>query len=356
MNRVSWQSWFWFIAVLALMAGCRERSSTWSSDAPGASTSPKTTQINFYDFTGEIGAHTLMGFEQRTGIRVRFSDIPDNATLQKLDRTKLPHWANLDPEMLKRFETADPGNQYGVPYVWGTLGLAYDETKVRAVLGHEPEKSMRLFFEPEFAGKIATCSIGWNDAAAFILTDMTLIWLGLDPTRPRIEDLPAVEAALTRARPYIRQIDSMSFDSSLANGDLCMTTGPNDDLLRAADLGNATRKGADLRYFVPREGGMMWVDLLVIPVDAPNADAAHRFIDYLLEPEVIADVSNTAKFANANRAADAFIDPAIRNNPGMDPPAEVLQHLHLVPSENPQFVRERNRMWTRVRSGRQASE
>jgi putrescine transport system substrate-binding protein len=131
-----------------------------------------------------------------------------------------------------------------------------------------------------------------------------------------------------------------------------MTTGPNGDLLRAAELGNTTRKGADLRYFVPREGGMMWVDLLVIPVDAPNPDAAHRFIDYLLEPEVIADVSNTAKFANANRAADPFIEPAIRGNPGIYPPEEVLARLHLVPPENPQFVRERSRMWTRVRSGR----
>ncbi|MGH8262235.1 MAG: extracellular solute-binding protein, partial [Steroidobacteraceae bacterium] len=264
-----------FLPALAVLAGCGHQSSTAANNAAG--TAPLPAQINFYDFTGEIGAHTLSGFEQRTGIRVRFVDIPDNATLQtrlltghsefdvvvptsnvfgplinagtlqKLDRKKLPHWPNLDPEMLKRLESADPGNQYGVPYVWGSMGLAYDETKVRSVLGREPEKSLRLIFEPEFARKLTTCGVGWNDGAGFILTDMALIWLGRDPSRPRIEDLPAVEAALMRARPFVRQIDSMSFDSSLANGDLCMTTGPNGDLLRAADLGNATRTGADLR-------------------------------------------------------------------------------------------------------------
>ncbi len=360
------------VTVLAVACG----SSSEESTAPAPSDAPT---LYFSNWDGEIGPDTLVEFRRRTGISVVVEEIPDNVSLQtklltghsgsdvvvpgsnflgpliaagalqKLDRSRLPNWRHLDPDLLQVLERIDPGNQYGVPYVWGTQGFAYGVQAVERALGRSPEPSWQLLFDPAIARRLASCGIAWQDSAGSIMVDLALLAIGRDPAGESAEDLAAAEAALMRVRPYVRYIDSSGkYRSDLASGDICITIGSSGELLQARDIAQENGTGVEVRYVLPAEGALMWVDFLVIPAGAPHVEAAHRFIDYLMEPAVIAAVTNASKFANANRDADAFVDVAVRNDPGVYPPSEVRTRLHLVPAESQEYSRLRSRMWLRV--------
>jgi putrescine transport system substrate-binding protein len=361
------------LTMLALASACGG-----DGELSAGSTAESQT-LYFSNWDGEIGPNTLAEFERRTGISVVVDEIADNVSLQtklltgnsgsdvvvpgsnflqpliaagalqKLDRARLPNWQHLDPVLLRALERIDPGNEYGVPYVWGTQGFAYDAQAVERALGREPEASWRLVFDPAVAKELAGCGIAWQDSAGSIMVDLVLLALGRDPAAESIEDLQAAEAALLRVRPYVRYIDSSGkYRSDLASGDICISTGSSGELLQARDIATENRTGVDVRYVLPSEGALLWVDLLVIPAGAPHVDAAHRFINYLMEPAVIAEVTNASKFANANRDADALVAPAVRNDPTVYPPTHERTRLRLVPAESQEYARLRSRMWVRV--------
>ena len=362
------------VAVLAFATACGG-----DSGRSAATTASESRTLYFSNWDGEIGPNTLAEFERRTGISVVVDEIPDNVSLQtrlltgssgsdvvvpgsnflqpliaagalqKLDRSKLPNWQHLDPVLLRALERIDPGNLYGVPYVWGTQGFAYNVHAVERALGREPAASWRLVFDPAVAKQLAACGIAWQDSAGSIMVDLVLLAIGRDPAAESVEDLKAAETALMRVRPYVRYIDSSGkYRSDLASGDICVSTGSSGELLQARDIATENRTGVEVRYVLPSEGALLWVDLLVIPAGAPHVEAAHRFINYLMEPAVIAAVTNASRFANANRDADALVDPAVRNDPAVYPPTHERTRLRLVPAESQDYSRLRSRMWVRV--------
>ena len=363
--------------LYGLITACHSRSDdTQTTHRPSAA---KAAPLYFANWEGEIGRNTLAEFQRRTGIAVSVDPIADNVSLQtkllighsgidlvvpgsnflgpliaagalrKLDKSKLPNWRHLDPAILRALERMDPGNQYGVPYVWGTHAFAIDVQAVERALGHEPQPSWRLLFDPATARRLASCGIAWQDSAGSIMVHLALLASGRDPASESLEDLRAAESVLMAVRPYVRYIDSSDrYRTDLATGAICIAVGASGELLQARDFARQNRTGVEVRYVLPEEGALMWIDLLVIPADAPHVDAAHRLIDFLLEPAVIADVSNTAKYANANRDADALVDPAVRRDPGVYPPSQMMARLHLLPAESQEYARLRSRMWMRV--------
>lgn len=337
--------------------------------------------LYFSNWEGEIGDTTLADFAAHTGIPVETEEIVSNVSLQtklmtgnsgtdvavpssnflepliaagaltRLDKSKLPNWKHLDPAWLARLARMDPGNEYGVPYLWGIHAFGYDIDKVTAALGRAPPQSWSLVFDPEIARRLAPCGIAWQDSAGSIMTKLALLGLGLDPTSEKPEDLAAAEAAFMRVRPYVRYLDStVRTRTELASGDLCVAISANGDVLTARDIAREARTGANLRFVVPDEGALLWADLLVIPANAPHPDAAHRFIDFMLRPDVIAKVTNDSKYANANRDATRLVAPLVRDDPDVYPPADTMARLHLLPADTPQYTRARTRMWTRVRT------
>jgi putrescine transport system substrate-binding protein len=343
--------------------------------------------LYFSNWDGEIAPSTLDDFQRRTGVRVVVDSIPDNVTLQtklltgqsgsdlvvpgsnflqplieagalqELDKSLLPNWRHLDPVILDALRRIDPGNRYAVPYVWGTQAFAYNRAAVMQALGREPEPSWRLLFDPQIAGRLAACGIAWQDSAGSIMTDLALLAIGRDPAGESVEGLQAAEQVLLGVRPYVRYIDSGgAFRTDLASGEICIATGSSGELLQAREIAKQSGTGVDVRYVLPEEGALMWVDLLVIPASARHVRAAHRLIDFLMEPAVIAQVTNATQFANANRDAAAFVDPAVQSDPLVYPPAEVRSRLHLVPAESLPYARLRSRMWLRVRSGEPAPD
>jgi|UniRef100_UPI0030DCD1BE spermidine/putrescine-binding protein len=337
--------------------------------------------VNIYNWSDYIAEDTLAEFQQASGIKPVYDVFDSNETLegkllagnsgydvvvpsnhflsrqikagvfQKLDKSRLPHWNNLDPQLLERLQANDPGNQYAVPYLWGTNGIGYNVAKVREVLGIERIESWDVLFEPENLAKLKACGVSFMDSADELYPAM-LNYMGLAPDSTRIKDYKDAERKLQALRPYITYFHSSRYISDLANGNICIAFGYSGDVFQAISRAEEAGNGIELAYVVPREGGNLWFDMLAIPSDAKNVEQAHAFIDYLLQPQVIADVSEYVGYANPNTQADALMDEDVRQNPSVYPSAAVQQRLYVSSELPPEVMRWITRSWNKLKSGR----
>ncbi|MGL4713240.1 MAG: polyamine ABC transporter substrate-binding protein [Shewanella sp.] len=337
--------------------------------------------VRVYNWNDYIAEDTLANFKKETGIRVIYDVfdsnevveakllsgrsgydivVPSNHFLAKqiiagafkpLDRTKLTHFKNLDPELMKLLEKADPGNQYAVPYLWGTNGIGYNIDKVKAALGEDaPVDSMELLFNPKYAEKLSKCGFALLDSADDILPQ-AMLYLGLDPNSNKAEDYEKAGELLEKIRPYVTYFHSSRYISDLANGDICVAFGFSGDILQARTRAEEAGKGNKIGYSIPKEGANLWFDMLAIPADATNDDNAHKLINYFLRPEVIAPISNYVSYANPNTLAQPLVDEVIRNDPGIYPPKEVLNKLYIGEIRSLKIQRVSTRVWSKVKSG-----
>ena len=377
-------------AVALLMAACGKQSSApagGSAPDAGAGAGPAATAnaeqkvLNVYNWSDYIDPKVLEDFQKETGIKVRYDVFDANEVLEtklltgnsgydvvvpsayflerqikagvfrKLDKSKLPNLANLDPELLQRAAGHDPGNEYGVVYMWGTTGIGYDEAKVRKIDPNAPVDSWSFIFDPAVISKFKGCGVSvLEDPTDMVAT--ALLYLGKDPNSQSEADLKLAEDALVRIRPYIRTITSSQYIDALANGDICVAVGYSGDMLQARDRAAEAGKPVQIKYSIPKEGALMWFDTLAIPADAQHPDNAHRFIDYLMRPEVAAKNSDFVNYANANLKATALVNEALRNDPGIYPTPEVKARLQPNLSKSAEFTRLLNRSWTRFTTGR----
>jgi len=337
--------------------------------------------VHVYNWSDYIGEQTLDDFREQHGIRVVYDVFDSNETLegkllagrsgydvvvpsdhflarqvqagvfQKLDRSKLPNWGNLEEHLMKQIAVNDPGNQYAVPYLWGTNGIGYNVDKVKEVLGVDVIDSWAVLFEPENMEKLSTCGVAFLDAADEMLP-AALNYMGLDPNSTNAKDYDAVVEKLSKIRPYVTYFHSSKYVTDLANGDICVAAGFSGDVLQAADRAEEAGNGVNIAYSIPQEGGNLWFDVLAIPADAGNVDEAHAFINYLLEPEVIAGISDYVGYANPNKYADELMDEEVRNDPGVYPAQEVLDNLFISKPLPASAQRVKTRAWTRFKSGR----
>ncbi|AVB28165.1 polyamine ABC transporter substrate-binding protein [Pseudomonas syringae] len=336
--------------------------------------------VHIYNWSDYIGKTTLTDFEATTGIKPMYDVFDSNETLeakllagrtgydvvvpsnhflgkqikagafQKLDKSLLPNYKNLDPALLKRLEKNDPGNQYAVPYLWGTNGIGYNVEKVKAVLGVDKIDSWAVLFEPENIKKLSSCGVAFLDSADEMLPAV-LNYLGLDPNSTKEADYKEAEAKLMAIRPYVTYFHSSKYITDLANGDICVAAGFSGDVFQAKARAEEAGKGVKLAYSIPKEGGNLWFDMLAIPADSKNIKQASAFINYMLDPRVIAKVSDEVGYANPNPASGEFMDQKIRTDAAVYPPQEVLDRL-FVNSELPLKVqRLMTRSWTKVKSG-----
>ncbi|RTR34781.1 polyamine ABC transporter substrate-binding protein [Shewanella atlantica] len=338
-------------------------------------------EVRVYNWSDYIAEDTLANFEKETGIRVVYDVfdsnevveakllsgrsgydivVPSNSFLakqikagafQKLDSNLLPNHKNLNTELMTQLQTADPGNQYAVPYLWGTNGIGYNEAKVKEVLGEDaPVDSLELIFNPKYASKLSKCGLSFLDSADEMVP-MALIYLGLDPNSSSKADFKRAGEVLEAIRPHITYFHSSRYITDLANGDLCVAVGYSGDILQAATRAEEAENGHVIGYSIPKEGANLWFDMLAIPADAANVSNAHTFINYLLRPEVIAPISNYVSYANPNAAAQDLVDDEIRNDPGIYPTEEVLKRLYVGEVRPMKAQRALTRVWTKVKSG-----
>jgi putrescine transport system substrate-binding protein len=336
--------------------------------------------LNLFIWSDYLAPTTLSDFQQQTGITVHAAYYDSNETLETkllagssgydvvvptasyferqikagvyltLDKSKLPNLKNMDPQLMARVAIHDPDNAHGVIYMWGTNGIGYNQKMVTALMPDAPLDSWRLVFDPAVASKIAKCGISVLDSPAEMMRAV-LNYLGKDPNSQKAEDVQAAEATLLKIRPYIRNINSSEYIEALANGDLCVAVGYNGDVLQARDRARDANKGIDIKYVVPKEGSILWFDMLAIPKDAPHPEAAYAYINYIMEPKVIADISNFKRYANANLASQPYVLESVKDDPAIYPPPQLREKLAVQLADSPEQTRVITRMWEKFKTG-----
>jgi putrescine transport system substrate-binding protein len=336
--------------------------------------------LNVFNWTDYIGETTIEDFQSATGIQVTY-DLYDSTeameakmlagssgfdlvlqsgtsierfieakVYQPLDRSKLTNWGNLDPVALKTNEGWDPGNKYGAPYMWGTVGMTFNLDMVKERIPDADLSSLDILFKPENAAKLADCGISVLESPTDVIP-MVLAYLGLDPNTTNPADFDQVVKAFAPIRQYIRTFDSSNYLNAIPNKELCVINNWAGDYATANDRAKEAGIEINLAYFVPKTGSPAWFDLWCIPADAKHVDNAHKFINYLLEPEVIAKCTAYTNYANANLAANKFVDPEILANSAIYPSEELRKQLWTTKTTSSEIDRARTRAWSTIKTG-----
>ncbi|WP_338620669.1 polyamine ABC transporter substrate-binding protein [Paludibacterium sp. THUN1379] len=337
--------------------------------------------LNVYNWSDYIAKSTIPGFEKQTGNKVRYDVYDSDDTLQAkmltgnsgydvvaptsnymakqiqagiyqpLDKAKIPNLKYLDPALMAQVAIADPGNAHGVPWAWGTDGLGYNVTKVKALLGKDaPLDSWDMLFNPKYVSKLKSCGVSVLDQANDVFA-AALFYLHKDPNSHNPADQQAAFQLLKSIRPYITQFNSSGYINDLANGDVCMVFGWSGDVNIAKRRAAEAKKPYQIQYFIPKAGAPVWFDVMVIPKDAPNAALANQWINYIQDPKVNAAITNEVFYPTANKEARKYVNPAIANDPTIYPSAAVIKTLFLLKPVPPEVLRLQNRLWTQLKTG-----
>ncbi|MDF1728837.1 MAG: extracellular solute-binding protein, partial [Sulfitobacter sp.] len=270
---------------------------------------------------------------------------------QKLDRSQLPNIDNMWDTIEQRTEQYDPNNEYSINYMWGTTGIGANVGKVTEILGEDaPLSSLELIFNPENMEQLAECGVHFLDAPTEMIP-AALSYAGLDPDRKDEEALAKAEEVLMAVRPYVQKFHSSEYINALANGDICVAFGWSGDILQARDRAAEADNGVEIAYNAPNDGALMWFDQMAIPVDAPNPEGAHAFLNFIMDAENMAAASNYVYYANGNEASQEFLVEDVIGDTAIYPDAATLENLYTVTPFPPREQRNLTRMWTRIKSG-----
>jgi putrescine transport system substrate-binding protein len=366
-------------SLMLAVTACGKKESAEQAQQPGAAAQEEKV-LHVFNWSDYIAEDTVPNFEKQTGIKVTYDVFDSNDVLetrllagnsgfdlvvpsasflerqikagvfQKIDKSQIPNLQYMDPEIMKRVGLHDPNNEYSVTYLWGTTGIGYNEDKIKKIFGDAQPDSWNYVFDPKNAAKLKDCGISLLDAPDEILK-IVLAWIGRDPNSQKEEDLKAAEAKLMPIRPFVRKIHSSQYIDDLANGDLCIAVGWSGDILQARDRAEEAGQGVKIKYAIPKEGTIVWFDMLAIPADAKHPKNAHAFINYLMEPQVAANNSNFVNYANGNAASLAMVSDEVKNDPGVYPTPEVKAKLFPSLAYGEDFQRLMNRMWTKFQTG-----
>jgi len=353
------------LSCFLLVAACTDSSNT----------------VNIYNWSDYIGETTLEEFTTATGIETRYDVYDSNDILeakllaggsgydvvvpasepyfareieaglyQKLDKTKLPNLQYLDPDLMGKVAASDPGNEHGVIYQYGTTGFGYNVDEVAERMPDAPVESLDMLFEPEIVAKFADCGVAMLDSSNEVIP-LALNYLGLDPNGEDAADLKAAEELLIGVRPYIKYFHSSQYINDLASGEICLALGWSGDVVQARMRSAEAQDPQRIAYTIPKEGTILWFDMLAIPKDAPHPATALAFINFVLDPKVMAGITNYVAYANAVPESLQYVQDDIKNDTTIFPTPEARSRLFVQRVLSADAERERNRTWTRIKSG-----
>jgi putrescine transport system substrate-binding protein len=361
------------VLVLALCApGCGGRHAA----APAA----EDPVLHIYNWADYIGYNTIAEFEHETHIKVIYELYDSNETLEAkllagrsgydivstttgfygrqikagaylpLDKSKLANWKNLDPAVLAIQAQADPGNRYAMPYLHAMNGFVYNVDLVKARMPDAPTGSLAMIFDPKVIAHFADCGVTFLDSPPDVI-QLALAYLHLDPNSRRVEDLHSAEAVVMAVRPYIRTFDSNDYWHQLASNETCLAIAWSSDYSVAQARAREDGTGAHLAFTLPLEGSNITYNALLIPESAPHPQAAHKFLNFILQPRVIAEITNDIHYGNDNLAAQPFVKSDILADPAVYPPPELRARLYLPAELGQDYDRLRTRVWTHIKTG-----
>jgi putrescine transport system substrate-binding protein len=338
-------------------------------------------RLFIYNWTDFIAPDTIAKFEKLTGIKVTYDVYDAEETMEArlmagsagydvvsastdffsreikagvyipLDKTQLPNWQNLDPRILAIQAAYDPGNQHAVPYLHSINGFAYNVDMIHARMPDAPVDSLDMIFNPAVVSKFADCGVTFLDSAEDVL-QLALNYLGLDPNTTRREDFQAAEAMLLKVRPYIRSFDSSEYMNGLANREVCIAMSWSSDYAQSSARARAAGVRLNLAFTVPKEGANQTFSALLIPEGAPHPRAAHEFINFILRPDISAEITNATFYGNDNIASRPLVDPFILHDVTLYPTPDVERRLYRSAEVTAATERIRTRTWTRIKTAK----
>lgn len=314
--------------------------------------------LNIYNWSDYIAEDTIQNFEKETGIKVRYDTYDNNEILHaklvagktgydivvpsstfarlqidgglltKLDKSQLPNLKNMDPDIQAQIANIDPGNQYLVNWLWGYTTIGVNTAKVKAALGSEPIPAnvWELFFNPKYVSKLKGCGVSVLDAPTEVLP-AALHYLGKDPYSKNPNDYKDAADLLKSVRPYVTLFSSSGYINDLANGSLCVSLGWSGDINIARKRALEAKNGQDIVAYIPKNGGLLFFDMMAIPADAAHPKNAHAFMNYIMRPEVHASLTNKVNYANPNKESRKFVNEAVAKNPSVFPPAADMANM-----------------------------
>lgn len=326
-----------FIISVLLPIGCAGSNST----APSPSSSQ--TVLSLYNYSTYTAPETIAQFEKQFGVKIKEDNYESSDALyaklqsgnpgydvifpadymvkimasknmlEPLKLANIPNRTNLDPKFVN--QAFDPGNQYSMPYQWGTMGIGYNTKKVQQEI-----KSWSVMFDPKFNGKTA-----WPDDGRYTLAG-ALIYLGFDPNTTKAEEINKARDLIVKSKDKIAAFTGDTGQNLLAQGEVSATVEWSGDVFQVMS------ENPDLRYAIPQEGSIIFTDNMAIPKGAPHKELAEKFINFILEPEVGAKVSNFIHFGSPNKVARerGLIDKKDLENPQIYPPAAVFEKLKFI--------------------------
>jgi putrescine transport system substrate-binding protein len=346
-----------------------------------AAAADRAKVLNIYAWSEYFPTTLIEKFQNETGIHVNYAvlDSPETAETilsvghsnydlvtmnaspelareipkgfwRKLDQASLPNARNVDPQIMQLLKSVDPGNQYAVPWMWGTTGLLYNSDKIKAIMPNAPLDSLDMILKKDIAVKFAGCGITMLDSWGDVLP-MVSRYLGQPRLSAAKADLDAVMAKLQEIQPYLRRISTSGYYQQLAEGDLCLAIGYSGDAMVARRMVNESHGKVKIEYSFTREMVPFYIDNMVIPADSPNPAAALAFINFVMRPEISASVTRFIGFATANAAAVPFLEPAVRSNTLIYPPPAIRNRFELQRVYTPEETRAFTRAWLLFKSG-----
>ncbi|MBB4197992.1 putrescine transport system substrate-binding protein [Rhodoblastus sphagnicola] len=337
--------------------------------------------LNIYNWNDYIDPDTVPAFEKATGIKVTYDLYDANETLeaklsaggsgydivvpslfpfaarqikggfyQPLDKSKLKNYGHLDKGLLARMAAQDAGNAYLVPWMSGTVVIGYNVDKIKQILPNGPVDSLKMLFDPAVAAKLKDCGISIMDSPTEVFPP-ALLALGLNPDSKKADELKKAAALLMKVRPSVRRYDSAEYINALANGDICIAWGYSSDMQVAKHRAQEAGKGVNIAVVIPKEGALRYIDTVAIPKDAPHTEAALKFIDFIMQPEVIAKTSSKIYVMSGNADAKPFVTPEVANDPTIFPPPEVEKTIYTITGSDAATDRLRTRLWTEIKTG-----
>jgi len=338
-------------------------------------------EVRVYNWSDYIDESLLDRFEEETGIKVIYDVFDSNEVLETkilaggtgydvvvptgsflarqiqagafmpLDKSKLSNIGNAWDEIEEQTAIYDPDNTYSINYMWGSTGIGYNVGKVAEVLGADaPANSLALIFDPANMEKLAECGVFFLDAPTEMIP-AALRYVGEDPDSKDTDVLAKAEPVLQAVRPHVRKFHNSEYINALANGEICVAFGWSGDVLQARDRAAEADNGVTIEYAIPSEGALMWFDQMAIPADAPNPEAAHRFLNFILEPDVAAAASNYVYYANGNKASQPLLADDVIGDTAIYPDDETVSNLYITTPYDPRTQRFVTRLWTRVKTG-----
>ncbi len=338
--------------------------------------------LNIYNWSDYIAEDTIANFEKETGIKVRYDTFDNNeivhaklvagktgydivvpssnwarlqmdgGLLRKLDKDQLPNLKNLDPDVQSQIASLDPGNQFLVNWLWGYTTIGINTAKVKAALGAEPMPAnvWELFFNPKYVSKLKSCGVSVLDSATEVLP-AALHFLGKEPFSKNAADYTEASAVLKSIRPFITLFSSSGYINDMAGGSICIALGWSGDINIARKRAIDGKTGQDIVALIPKNGGILFFDMMAIPVDAPHPKNAHLFMNYIMRPEVHASITNKVFYANPNKESRKFIKPDMAQNPTVFPSSADMANMQPPKAINNDIRRQVTRAYTAFKTG-----